>query len=130
MQMQQRITAEKKVISKARWLHVILGMVIMMALGTVYSWSVFRLPVEELYNVGAAQSGLPYMTALLFYSLFMFLTGRFLNTWSPRKTILTGVLLVSIGWILSAFAPNIQALTVTYGVISGAGGWDSLRQPR
>jgi MFS family permease len=121
MQMQQRITAEKKVISKARWLHVILGMVIMTALGTVYSWSVFRLPVEELYNVGTAQSGLPYMTALLFYSLFMFLTGRFFNTWSPRKTILTGVLLVSIGWILSAFAPNIQVLTVTYGVISGAG---------
>lgn len=121
MQMQQKITADKKVISKARWLYVILGLVIMMALGTVYSWSVFRLPVEALYNVGAAQSGLPYMTALSFYSLFMFLTGRFFNTWSPRKTILTGVLLVSIGWILSAFAPNIQILTVTYGVISGAG---------
>ncbi|WP_108033780.1 L-lactate MFS transporter [Trichococcus patagoniensis] len=119
--MQQKVIAEKKVMSKARWLYVILGLVIMMALGTVYSWSVFRLPVEALYAVGAAQSGLPYMTALLFYSLFMFLTGRFFNTWSPRKTILTGVVLVSIGWILSAFAPNIQVLTVTYGVISGAG---------
>ena len=89
--MQQKMTAEKKVISKARWLYVILGLVIMMVLGTVYSWSVFRLPVEELYNVGAAQSGLPYMTALLFYSLFMFLTGRFFKTWSPR-TILMGML--------------------------------------
>ena len=92
-----------------------------MALGTVYSWSVFRLPVEVLYDVGTAQSGLPYMTALLFYSLFMFLTGRFFKDWSPRKTILTGTLLVSVGWILSAFAPNIQTLTIAYGVISGAG---------
>ena len=41
--------------------------------------------------------------------------------WSPRKTILTGTLLVSVGWILSAFAPNIQTLTIAYGVISGAG---------
>ena len=121
MQMQQKMITEKKRFQSARWLYVFLGLVIMMMLGTVYSWSVFRLPVEELYNVGAAQSGLPYMTALLFYSLFMFLTGRFFKTWGPRSTILVGSLLVSIGWILSAFAPNIQVLTVTYGVISGAG---------
>ena len=119
--MQQKMITEKKRFQSARWLYVFLGLVIMMMLGTVYSWSVFRLPVEELYNVGAAQSGLPYMTALLFYSLFMFLTGRFFKTWGPRSTILVGSLLVSIGWILSAFAPNIQVLTVTYGVISGAG---------
>lgn len=119
--MQQKMITEKKRILRGEWLYVFLGLVIMMVLGTVYSWSVFRLPVEELYNVGAAQSGLPYMTALLFYSLFMFLTGRFFKTWSPRSTILVGSLLVSIGWILSAFAPNIQVLTVTYGVISGAG---------
>jgi MFS family permease len=51
----------------------------------------------------------------------MFFTGRYFKSWSPRATILVGSLLVSIGWILSAFAPNIQVLTVTYGVISGAG---------
>ena len=119
--MQQKITTEKKPMLRGEWLYVFLGLVIMMMLGTVYSWSVFRLPVEELYSVGAAQSGLPYMTALLFYSLFMFLTGRYFKGWSPRATILVGSLLVSAGWILSAFAPNIQGLTVTYGVISGAG---------
>ena len=119
--MQQKITTEKKPMLRGEWLYVFLGLVIMMMLGTVYSWSVFRLPVEELYSVGAAQSGLPYMTALLFYSLFMFLTGRYFKGWSPRATILVGSLLVSAGWILSAFAPNIQVLTVTYGVISGAG---------
>ena len=35
--------------------------------------------------------------------------------------MLTGTLLVSVGWVLSAFAPNIQTLTIAYGVISGAG---------
>ena len=119
--MQQKITTDKKPMLRGEWLYVFLGLVIMMMLGTVYSWSVFRLPVEELYSVGAAQSGLPYMTALLFYSLFMFLTGRYFKGWSPRATILVGSLLVSAGWILSAFAPNIQVLIVTYGVISGAG---------
>lgn len=121
MRMQQKMTTKKKPMLRGEWLYVFLGLVIMMMLGTVYSWSVFRLPVEELYSVGATQSGLPYMTALLFYSLFMFLTGRYFKGWSPRATILVGSLLVSVGWILSAFAPSIQVLTVTYGVISGAG---------
>jgi OFA family oxalate/formate antiporter-like MFS transporter len=106
---------------KQRWIYVILGIVIMMCLGTVYSWSVFRLAIEELFNIGSTQSGLPYMVSLAFYSLFMFLTGKYLNKYSPRIIISIGALLVALGWILSAFAPNVYVLTITYGVIIGAG---------
>lgn len=104
-----------------RWLYVILGIIIMMCLGTVYSWSVFRLHVEELYNVGTTQSGFPYMISLAFYALFMFLTGKHLDKYKPRLIISFGSILVAIGWILSAYAPNIYVLTVTYGVIIGSG---------
>lgn len=107
--------------SKKRWIYVILGIVIMMCLGTVYSWSVFRLPIEKLFNIGTTQSGLPYMISLAFYSLFMFLTGKYLDKYSPRIIISIGALLVALGWILSAFAPNVYVLTITYGVIIGAG---------
>jgi OFA family oxalate/formate antiporter-like MFS transporter len=106
---------------KQRWVYVILGIVIMMCLGTVYSWSVFRLSIEELFNIGSTQSGLPYMVSLAFYSLFMFLTGKYLNKYNPRTIISIGALLVALGWILSAFAPNVYVLTITYGVIIGAG---------
>ena len=54
-----------------RWIFVFLGIMIMMCLGTVYSWSVFRLPVEKFYDIGSTQSGLPYMFFLASYSLFM-----------------------------------------------------------
>ncbi|MGH4120777.1 L-lactate MFS transporter [Clostridium sp.] len=104
-----------------RWVYVLLGIIIMMCLGTVYSWSVFRLPIEELFNIGSAQSGLPYMISLAFYALFMFLTGKFLDKYNPRIIISLGALLVALGWILSAYAPNIYILTITYGVIIGAG---------
>lgn len=100
---------------------MILGSIIMMCLGTVYSYSVFRLPVENLFNIGATQSGLPYMTSLAFYALFMFLTGRKLDKFDPKYIIILGGLLVSIGWFLSSYATNIFILTVTYGIISGAG---------
>ncbi len=104
-----------------RWGYVLLGIIIMMCLGTVYSYSVFRLSIEKIFNVGATQSGMPYMIALAFYAFFMFLTGRYLDKFNPRYIIIVGGLLVSLGWILSAYAPNIYVLTITYGLISGAG---------
>ncbi|MGB5823534.1 MAG: OFA family MFS transporter [Proteocatella sp.] len=104
-----------------RWIYVVLGIIIMMCLGTVYSYSVFRIPVEAIFGVGTTQSGLPYMTALACYAFFMFLTGKHLDKYNPRIFILIGGGLVSLGWILSSFAPNIYILTLTYGVISGSG---------
>ncbi|OPJ55291.1 L-lactate MFS transporter [Alkalithermobacter paradoxus] len=107
--------------SNNRWIYVFLGIIIMMCLGTVYSWSVFRLPIEQLFNVGTTKSGLPYMVSLAFYSLFMFLSGKHLDKYSPRLIMLIGSLLVSVGWILSAIASNIYVLTITYGIIIGTG---------
>ena len=106
---------------KQRWIYVILGIIIMMCLGTVYSWSVFRIPIEKAFNIGSTQSGFPYMVSLASYSFFMFITGKYLEKYSPRMIISMGALLVALGWILSAYAPNIYILTVTYGVIIGAG---------
>ena len=104
-----------------RWVYVILGIIFMMCLGTVYSYSVFRLSLEKMFIVGSAESGMPYMTALAFYALFMFITGKYLERFNPRTVMLVGGFFVSLGWIMSSFASNIIMLTFTYGFISGAG---------
>ncbi|WP_346886206.1 L-lactate MFS transporter [Clostridium sp. UBA4395] len=117
----KKLTKQNNITPGQRWIYVILGIIIMMCLGTVYSWSVFRLHVEELYNVGTTESGFPYMISLAFYALFMFLTGKHLDKYSPRVMISFGSILVAVGWILSGYAPNIYILTITYGVIIGAG---------
>lgn len=104
-----------------RWMYIVLGIILMMFLGTVYSYSVFRLSLENQFQIGSAESGTPYMTALAFYALFMFLTGKYIEKFNPKKIILVGGFLVSLGWILSSFATNITILTLTYGCISGAG---------
>jgi MFS family permease len=108
-------------LSYKRWLYVILGIIIMMCLGTVYSWSVLRLPIEKAYNIGRTQSGLPYMVSLATYALFMLITGRHIDRHQPRTIVIIGALLVAIGWFSSAYAPNIYVLTLTYGVLVGAG---------
>ena len=104
-----------------RWVYIVLGIIFMMFLGTVYSYSVFRVALEKEFMIGAAESGMPYMVALAFYALFMFLTGKYIEKFEAKKILLLGGLLVSLGWILSSFVTNIFLLTITYGCISGAG---------
>jgi MFS family permease len=92
-----------------------------MCLGTVYSWSIFRIPVEEFFSISTMQSGLPYMVSLAFYAFSMFTTGKYLDKYSPKSIILIGGVLVGLGWILSGYAANIYILTVSYGIILGTG---------
>lgn len=110
-----------KIEYEKRWIYLLLSFIIMICLGTVYSWSVFRVLIEDLFHIGSTQSGLPFMVSLAVYALFMFLTGKHLDKYNPRLIITIGAILVGLGWILSSYATNIYVLTITYGVIIGAG---------
>lgn len=119
--MQMVTQLSKKSIVLNRWLYIVLGILLMLLLGTVYSYSVFRVALERVFEIGATESGLPYMVALASYAVFMFITGKYIDRYHPRTLLLLGGFLVAFGWILSAFVTSIMALTITYGLISGAG---------
>jgi len=106
---------------KGRWLYVGLGLLINMCLGAVYAFSVFRRPLEELWDIGATQSGLPFMVFLGVFSVGMVIAGRGIDRWGPKRTGLVGGVLVGAGWLLAGLSPNIGVLTVLYGVLGGAG---------
>jgi OFA family oxalate/formate antiporter-like MFS transporter len=104
-----------------RWVYVVLGMVINLCLGSVYSYSIFKPFVEKEFGVKAFLGNLPFMIFLASFSALMFFGGRIMETLGARKLALLGGIIVSIGWVLSAFTKNIYMLTLTYGVIAGAG---------
>ncbi len=104
-----------------KWLMVGVGALMMLCLGTVYSYSVFRPEVAAFYGVNSTWSGVPYMTALASYALFMFLTGLWGHRFSARSVMVAGSVMVGAGWLLSSQAQTIVQLTVTYGVVLGAG---------
>lgn len=104
-----------------RWLVVGSGFLINVCLGTVYAFSLFRKPLEELWGVGATASGLPFMVFLAVFAGGMAVAGRFLDGWGPRRTALLGSALVGTGWALAGLSPNVGVLTLTYGVVAGAG---------
>jgi len=107
--------------TQGRWLLIPLGMIILLCLGTVYSWSIFRNPLETELALSATESLLPYTIALVFYATFMPIAGFLIPRVGTARMTAIGGVIVGVGYILASFAQNIVALTLTYGVIVGMG---------
>jgi len=104
-----------------RWLFVAIGLVINLCLGSIYSWSVFRLPLQHLWSIDALASLLPFIVFLAFLAILMPFAGGPLDRYGPRRLTMLGGVIVGVGWILASQTSNIVALTLAYGVIGGAG---------
>ena len=101
--------------------YILAGMGIFVCMGTIYAWSVFRKPLEELFGIGATESGWPYMLFLCFYALTMPLAGTLIEKLGPRRTTMLGGLILAAGWFASGSAATITSLSITYGVLGGMG---------
>jgi MFS transporter, OFA family, oxalate/formate antiporter len=53
-------------------------------LGTVYSWSIFRKPLEKLLSVGATDSLLPFTVLLVVFAILMPITGFYISSYSRK----------------------------------------------
>jgi OFA family oxalate/formate antiporter-like MFS transporter len=112
---------------KGRWMLVILGMVINLCLGSIYSWSVFVKPLTEYFTgtlgqqVTASDILLPFSVFLAFFAIAMPFTGKYIEQYGPRNVTIVGGVLTGLGWLLASFANTVPMLYVMYGIIGGIG---------
>jgi MFS transporter, OFA family, oxalate/formate antiporter len=97
------------------------SLLMMLLMGTVYSYSVFRFHIETTYQVGTLLSGFPYMTSLFFYALSMMISGRLLTPTRLRFFVFWGTILISLGWFVSYLATDFGVLVIAYGSLIGIG---------
>ena len=102
-------------------LMILSSILMMLMMGTVYAYSVFRYYIETEYQIGTFLSGFPYMTSLFFYALSMMVSGRLLKPSRLRGFVFFGTLLISIGWFISGLSDSYLLLVVSYGVLIGIG---------
>ncbi|MBP0010939.1 MULTISPECIES: OFA family MFS transporter [unclassified Roseofilum] len=106
---------------RGRWLFIPFGMIILLCLGSVYSWSIFRTPLENELGISATQSLLPFTFVLVSFAVSMPIAGFYITRIGVRAMTVIGGLAVGLGYILSSFATHIGLLIFTYGVIAGIG---------
>src|SRR5580693_9002808 len=105
-----------------RWVIAIAGVFLQVALGAVYAWSVFRIPLSKEFGWSISEVTLTFTIGWFFLGCAAFLGGIWLHRTTPRVVAMTGGLLWSSGVFLASFsAYKLWWLYLTYGVIGGTG---------
>ncbi len=104
-----------------RWGIALAAILVQMALGAVYAWSVFRVPLSKLFHSTIAEVTLTFTVAIFVLGFASFFGGLWLNRSGPRVVMLTGGLLYGGGTFLASFSSGLPWLYLTYGVIGGIG---------
>ena len=108
-----------------RGLVVVGAILIQLALGAIYAWSVFTAQLTDsagLYAFTASQTAWVFSTGLATFATVMVLAGRVLPRVGPRPLTITGGLMLGGGYALGGlFGDSFLIQLLCIGVISGAG---------
>jgi len=104
-----------------RWIIAAAGVLMQIALGAVYAWSVFRIPLMQTYHWSVSQVTVAFELAILALGFAAFLGGLWMRRSGPRPVALLGAVLYGLGTVLAGLSHSLPVLYLTYGVIGGAG---------
>src|ERR1700723_1770072 len=105
-----------------RWGIAAAGFLLQMALGAVYAWSVFRIPLARQFGWSIPEVTLTFTISIFTLGIAAFFGGLWLNRSGPRVVALTGGILYGVGVFLASFSDHgLWWLYLSYGVIGGIG---------
>jgi MFS family permease len=111
--------------TRSRWLIVVGAILIQLALGAIYAWSVFTARLTDAagpYAFSASQTAWVFSAGLATFAIVMVLAGRVLPRVGPRPLTVAGGLLLGLGYLLGGlYGDSFGVQLLGIGVIGGAG---------
>lgn len=114
------------------WRVALAGLGINLALGVLYTWSLFKGAIEKDFGWKGSQLNDPYALCCLVFAFTMILAGRCQDKLGPRLTATIGGLLVGAGMVLISTTNSYTVWVLGFGVLVGAGigfGYSSATPP-
>jgi OFA family oxalate/formate antiporter-like MFS transporter len=107
---------------KNRWFVVLGAILIQLALGAIYAWSVFTPSLVEAGWTKAMTQGV-FSTGLFFFAVVMVIAGRMMPKFGPTKVAMSGGFVLGSGYLLAGLfgGTSFVALLIFIGIIGGAG---------
>src|SRR6266513_2457385 len=104
-----------------RWVIAIAGVFFQIALGAVYAWSVFRVPLTKQFGWSISEVTLTFTISIFVLGFAAFFGGLWLNRKGPRIVALTGGAFYGVGVFLASFTHSLAWLYISYRLIGGIG---------
>jgi OFA family oxalate/formate antiporter-like MFS transporter len=108
-------------VSISRWWRLVGGVLMTLALGTLYAWSVFVAPLEKEFGWRRAQTSAVFTVAAVVFAAALLFGGRFQDRFGPFWVSVTGSLLFTLSFFLFSYTSSLCFLYAVYGVLGGMG---------
>jgi len=109
-------------IAANRWTIAAAGVVMQTALGAVYAWSVFRIPLTQAFGWTISEVTLAFTIAIFVLGFAAFGGGIWLRRSGPRTVALAAGVLYGLGVFLASFTNGrLWWLYGSYGLLGGVG---------
>jgi len=102
------------------WRVTFAGLGINLALGVLYSWSVFKKNIPEEWEWEDLTLW-PFAVSCLVFSLIMVPAGRMQDKLGPRLVATIGGILVGAGMVVASQTTSLAGYIIGFGVLAGAG---------
>ena len=104
-----------------RWIRVLGGVLMNLALGSLYAWSVFVAPLEKEFGWKRADTSWVFTWAVVVFAISFILAGRLQDKLGPFKISMVGAILLTVGFLLSAKTTSLPFLIFAFGILVGIG---------
>lgn len=104
-----------------RWWRVVGGLLMNLALGTLYAWSIFVAPLEKEFGWKRADVSFVFSIVVFVFAVSFVVAGRIQDKKGPFWVSVTGGVLVSIGFFMCAYTTSQAWLFLWFGLIAGLG---------
>jgi MFS family permease len=110
------------------WSVTMAGLGINLALGILYTWSIFKQAIKEsviakdgVFNWDMASLNDPFAVCCLMFTVAMVFAGRIQDKLSPRVTAVIGGILTGAGLIVISQSNALMAWILGFGLLTGLG---------
>jgi len=106
-----------------RYLYLIVGTIALLFAGTVYAWSILKVPLAQNFGWTVPQLTVNFTLTMSFFCLGGILGSLLNKRIGLRNTLIISAILSGLGFVFTSFlsGSSISMLYIWYGIICGLG---------
>ena len=105
----------------SRWWRLFGALLMNLALGTLYAWSVFVAPLEREFGWKRSQTSAVFTFAAVMFAAALLFGGKIQDRFGPFWISFAGSILITLSFFLFSFTSNLYLLYFFYGILGGIG---------